>query len=211
MPLPNWLISQLGRPRGLFGRFLARLLNRANMAMNLHMVGALDLAPGAEVLEVGFGGGVALALLLGHDPTLRITGIDLAPDMIELARRRFAAELRSGRLQLTQGVAEQLPFPTSHFDAACTANCVYFWSDLDAGLRELARVLRPGGALVIAINAPEALIAAGFAARGLHTLSADALVLRLHSAGFADAQARRMPDPGSHGAWIVHGHRDAAT
>jgi ubiquinone/menaquinone biosynthesis C-methylase UbiE len=209
MPLPTWLISQLGRPRGLFGRFLARMLNRANMAMNLHMVGALDLAPGASVLEVGFGGGVALALLLDHDATLRVTGIDLAEDMVALGRRRFAAELRTGRLQLARGVVEKLPYPDGHFDAACTANCIYFWPDLDVGLRELARVLRPGASLVVAINAPEALIAAGFAARGLHTLHADELAARLRAAGFADARARRMPDPGSHGAWLIQGHRDA--
>jgi len=210
MPLPNWLISQLGRPRGLFGRFLARLLNRANATMNLHMVGALDLAPGAEVLEVGFGGGVALALLLAHEPTLRLVGVDLADDMVAQGRRRFAAELRTGRLELVQAAVEHLPFATGRFDAACTANCVYFWPDLDAGLRELARVLRPGASLVVAINAPEALIAAGFAARGLHTLGADELARRLQAAGFTDARARRMPDPGSHGAWIVQGHRDTA-
>lgn len=210
MPLPNWLISQLGRPRGLFGRFLARILNRANMTMNLHMVGALDVAPGAQVLEVGFGGGVALALLLDHDPTLRITGVDLADDMVALGRRRFAAELRAGRLELAQAVVEHLPFATGRFDAACTANCVYFWPDLDAGLRELARVLRPGAPLAVAINSPDALIAAGFAARGLHTLSADELAQRLRAAGFADARARRVPDPGNHGAWLIHGHRDAA-
>lgn len=207
--LPTWLISQLGRPRGFFGQFLARILNRANLALNLHMVGALDLAPGAEVLEVGFGGGVGLGLLLGHDPTLRATGIDLAPDMVAFARRRFAAELRAGRLQLAQGVVEHLPYGDGSFDAACTANCIYFWPDLDAGLRELARVLRPGASLAIAINAPEALVAAGFAAQGLHTLKADELAQRLRAAGFTDARARRMPDPGTHGTWIVHGHRDA--
>lgn len=150
--------------------------------MNLHMVGALDLTPGAEVLEVGFGGGVALALLLAHDPTLRIVGIDLADDMLALARRRFAAELRAGRLELSQGVVEHLPYATARFDAACTANCVYFWPDLDAGLRELARVLRPGASLVVAINSPDALIQAGFAARGLHTLGADEAALRLRTA-----------------------------
>ena len=209
MALPTWLISQLGRPRGVFGQLLARILNRGNLALNLHMVGALDLTPNAEVLEVGFGGGVALSLLLGHEPTARVAAIDLAPDMVALARRRFAAELRAGRLELAQGVAEHLPYPAARFDAACTANCVYFWPDLDAGLRELARVLRPGGRLVVAINAPEVLIAAGFAARGLNTLSADALALRLRAAGFADARARHMPDPGAHATWLVHGHRDA--
>ena len=129
--------------------------------------------------------------------------------MVRLARRRFAAELRAGRLALEEASVEHLPFPDAHFDAACTANCVYFWPDLDAGLRELARVLRPGGALVLAVNAPEVLIDAGFAAQGLNTLSPEDLATRMRGAGFTDARPRRMPDPGRHGTSLVLGRRDA--
>ncbi len=209
MSLPAWVISQLGRPRGLFGRVLAHGLNRANLPLNLHMVGALDLRPDQDVLEVGFGGGVGLSLILAHEPAVRLTGVELSGDMVVLARRRYADELRSGRLTLAEGVVERLPLADRSFDAACAANCVYFWPDLDGGLRELARVLRPGGALILAINAPEVLIAAGFAANGLNTLHADELAARMQRAGFTDTRARRMPDPSRHGTWLVHGHRDA--
>jgi len=208
VPLPAFVISQLGRPRGLFGRVLAAALNRENLPLNLHMVGAIE--PGAgEVLEVGFGGGVGLDLLLRHLPDAHVTGVERATDMLALARRRFAAELRAGRLALAEASVDHLPAPDAQFDAACTANCVYFWPDLDAGLRELARVLRPGAPLVLAVNPPEVLIAAGFAAQGLNTLTADELAVRMHACGFTDARARRMPDPGRHGSWLVLGHRDA--
>lgn len=210
MPAPAWIISQLGHPRGLFGRLLGRILNRANLPLNLHMVGALELPPGAEVLEVGFGGGVALELILRHAPDARVTGVERAVDMLALVRRRFPDALRGGRLELVEGSIDPLPLADGRFDAACTANCVYFWSDVDAGLRELARVLRPGGILVLAINSPEVLIAAGFAAQGLNTLGADELATRMRDAGFGDAHARRMPDPGRRGTSLVIGHRDAA-
>lgn len=210
MPLPAFVISQLGRPRGVFGRVLAAALNRENLPLNLHMVGAIDTPPKATVLEVGFGGGVGLDLLLRHLPDARITGVERATDMLTLARRRFAAELRAGRLELLAASVEQLPFPDQHFDAACTANCVYFWPDLDAGLRELARVLRPGARLVLAVNPPEVLIAAGFAAQGLNTLRADELAARARSCGFTEVRARRMPDPGRHGSWLVIGERDTS-
>ena len=208
MPAPAWIISQLGRPRGLFGRLLGRILNRANLPLNLHMVGALDLPPDAEVLEVGFGGGVALELIFRHAPDARVTGVERATDMLALVRRRFPDALRGGRLELVEASVEQLPLADGRFDAACSANCVYFWKDVDAGLRELARVIRPGGVLVLAINSPEVLIAVGFAAQGLNTLSAEELAARMRSAGFGDAHARRMPDPGRHGTALVIGHRD---
>lgn len=210
MPLPAFVISQLGRPRGLFGRVLVAALNRENLPLNLHMVGAIEARQGGEVLEVGFGGGVGLDLLLRHLPQARITGVERAPDMLALARRRFAAELRDGRLELLEASVERLPFADARFDAACTANCVYFWPDLEAGLRELARVLRPGARLVLAVNPPEVLIAAGFAAQGLNTLRADELAARMRSCGFTEVRARRMPDPGRHGSWLVFGERDSA-
>ena len=210
MPVPAWIISQLGHPRGLFGRLLVRGLNRANLPLNLHMVGALELPPDAEVLEVGFGGGVGLELILRHAPDARVTGVERAADMVSLARRRFSEALRAGRLELVSASVDRLPLADARFDAACTANCVYFWPDLDAGLRELARVLRPGGILVLAVNAPEVLIAAGFAAQGLNTLGPDELAARMRGTGFLDARARRMPDPGRHGTSLVIGHRDAA-
>jgi arsenite methyltransferase len=209
VPLPAWVISQLGRPRGLFGRLLAGMLNRENLPLNLHMVGALELQPVDEVLEVGFGGGVGLDLILRHAPDVRVTGVERATDMISLARRRFADPLRAGRLELVEGSVEKLPLPDARFAAACTANCVYFWPDLDAGLRELARVLRPGGALILAVIDPQVLAAAGFAAQGLNTLGPDELAARMRNAGFSDARGRRMPDPGRHGTSLVIGHRDA--
>lgn len=210
MPVPAWIIKQLGHPRGLFGRLLASGLNRANLPLNLHMVGALELPPDAEVLEVGFGGGVGLELILRHAPDARVTGVERAADMVALARRRFTEALRAGRLELVSASVDQLPLADARFDAACTANCVYFWPDLDGGLRELARVIRPGGVLVLAVNAPEVLIAAGFAAQGLNTLSPDELAARMRNTGFSDARARRMPDPGRRGTSLVIGHRDAA-
>lgn len=207
MQFPAWLIRQLGHPSGLFGRFLVQVLNRGNLPLNLHMIAALDLRPGDEVLEVGFGGGVGVDLILRHEPAARVTGVELSADMVALARRRFPTELAAGRLRVEQAVVERLPFADASFDAACTANCVYFWPDLDAGLRELARVLRPGGRLVIAIAAPEMLREVGFAAQNLHTLDGDALAARVREAGFPDASARRVPVQRGPSPSIVAGRR----
>src|SRR4051794_719865 len=70
------LVPQLARPHGALGQLVAAALNRGNRDMNLHVLGALDVAPGERVLELGFGGGVGLALLLAHEPSARLSGID---------------------------------------------------------------------------------------------------------------------------------------
>lgn len=195
MRLPDWLIAQLGRPEGLTGRLVSRAMERANHAMALHAVGSLDLEPGHDVLELGFGGGVALALMLAHEPACRVVGVDPSETMIRRARERFAPHVRSGALRVLRGTAEALPLPDASVDRALSNNTVYFWPDLDRGLAELHRVLRPGGALVLGINPPENLSRAGFAERGLRVLPPESLAAAMAGAGFDAVRARRMPDP----------------
>lgn len=195
MRLPDWLIAQLGRPEGLTGRLVSRAMERANHAMALHAVGSLDLEPGHRVLDLGFGGGVAIALMLAHEPACRVVGVDPSETMVARARARFARAVGDGSLALHRGTAEELPLADASVDATLSNNTVYFWRDLERGLAELHRVLRPGGRLVLGINPPEHLTRAGFAQRGLRVLEPEALVSAVARAGFVDARSRRMPDP----------------
>lgn len=96
-----------------------------------------------RVLEVGGGPG-ELAARIGDELGCEVVMVDISPRMVELARERaVAAEV---------GDVRHLPFPDETFDCAVAAWMLFHLSDIDAGLAELARVLRPGGALVAATN-----------------------------------------------------------
>src|SRR3954468_17317480 len=99
------LVPQLARPHGALGHLVASALNRGNRDMNLHVLGALDVAPGERVLELGFGGGVGLALLLAHEPSARLSGIDLSKEMLRRCQRRFG-----DRAALVEGTVDAMPF-----------------------------------------------------------------------------------------------------
>jgi ubiquinone/menaquinone biosynthesis C-methylase UbiE len=113
---------------------------------------ALAAAPGAgRVLDVGCGTGYLLRALAGRLPEAEVfEGVDAAPTMIEVARARAAEERADdARLSFRQGVAEELPFEAGAFDLVISTTSFDHWVDQQAGLVECARVLRPGGQLVL--------------------------------------------------------------
>jgi ubiquinone/menaquinone biosynthesis C-methylase UbiE len=99
------------------------------------------------VLDVGCGTGYLLRLLAERYPqATELAGIDAAPSMIEAAEQ--AAD--DQRMRFTVGVAEQLPFPDGAFDLVVSTTSFDHWADQRAGLAECARVLAPGGHLMLA-------------------------------------------------------------
>ena len=194
------LVPQLARPHGALSRLIAPMLDRGNRTINLHVVAALDSKPGDRVLEVGFGGGVGLAMVLAHEPDVVLSGMDLSPEMLVRCRKRFGE-----RVTLAQGSVESLPFPDSAFDKVFGVNVSYFWPDIERALREIRRVLSPSGLLVLGIRPPEVLRKVQFDVAGHRVWSAEQYLEALSAAGFADTGARRVPDPD--GAWVVTARR----
>lgn len=107
-----------------------------------------SIPDGARVLDVGCGGGQMARALAQRRPDLHVTGIDLSADQVRRARRR-AGDI-ADRVEFVQGSALDLPFPDADFDAVYSIASIKHWPDPAAGLAECARVLRPGGQLLVA-------------------------------------------------------------
>lgn len=105
----------------------------------VHPATILDLATGTGDLAIE-------AMRLGPS---RIVGIDIAPQMLERAREKLTARGLTLPVSLALGAAEALPFPDDCFDGVMVAFGVRNFEDLDGGLSEIFRVLRPGGRLVV--------------------------------------------------------------
>lgn len=99
----------------------------------------LDIATGTADLAI------ALARIQGT----RITGADLSPAMLEIGRTKVAKAGLSKQIDLQVADGEQLPFPDESFDAVTIAFGVRNYEHLDQGLREMFRVIRPGGRVFI--------------------------------------------------------------
>lgn len=107
-----------------------------------------DHLPGgpARILDAGCGTGGLMRRLQPLHPAWQWTGVDIAREACELARQRTTAEVIEGAL-------ESLPFAAGHFDAVVSADVLYHIGDDQAALAELARVLRPGGWLIVNVPA----------------------------------------------------------
>jgi len=98
--------------------------------------------PGGHVLDVATGTGLVAQQLLRAGHT--VTGVDQSPDMLALARTRF-----EGRVELVEASAESLPFADASFDHLTFTYLLRYVDDPEAVLRELVRVVRPGGTLAM--------------------------------------------------------------
>jgi ubiquinone/menaquinone biosynthesis C-methylase UbiE len=107
---------------------------------------AAGIHPGDRVLDVACGTGVLTREAASRaGSTGAVTGLDLSPEMLAVAVRLSPA------LRWQQGSAEALPFPVQSFDAVVSQFGLMFFPDPVAGLREMMRVLVPGGRLAVAV------------------------------------------------------------
>jgi ubiquinone/menaquinone biosynthesis C-methylase UbiE len=144
--------KQFGNPRGLFGKLIGNRMAKGNVYDAEWTISLLGMQPHQRVLEVGFGPGVSTQLASAKVSEGFVAGIDHSSTMVQAARKRNADAIQSGRIELRQGEVDSLPYPDQSFETAFSLHSIYFWQNPVDGLREIKRVLKPGGLLAITIQ-----------------------------------------------------------
>jgi ubiquinone/menaquinone biosynthesis C-methylase UbiE len=155
-PTPS---TQRERVRAIWDGFA--LLYHQYMAANVHpvaerLVELLSLPEGARVLDLATGtGAAAIAAAQRVGPRGRVTGVDVSPAMLEIARAQVA-QARLANVELKPMAAERLEFPADSFHAVLCGLGLMLFSDPAAALQETWRVTRPGGAVALSVwGSPE--------------------------------------------------------
>lgn len=146
---PSFIQRQFRLPQGLLGRAVGWVMAGENRRMNQMAIDWLDVGPSDDVLEIGFGPGHALALLVKRTPARTIAGVDPSPVMIEQAASRNRRAIDVGRVWLALGSVDALPLADGQFSRMMAVSNFHIWPSRAQGLREVRRVLRPGGRLVL--------------------------------------------------------------
>lgn len=108
----------------------------------------LELNAG-QVLDAGTGPGTLAREIARHQPQFQVYGVDLSSDMIRLAREHTARELLAERVHFDVGNIAHLPYADHSFDVIVSTISMHHWYELTQPLRDLYRVLKPGGRLLI--------------------------------------------------------------
>lgn len=140
-------MAQFGKPTGLRGRLLARGMAWGHRDFYKNTAKALNLKHDDRYLEIGFGSGLFIKKYVSH--VSRIAGLDRSEDMVRLASDINKGLVKSGKAEFKQGDVSSLPWQDNEFSVVVCIETFYFWREPLAALKEIHRVLMPGGRLVV--------------------------------------------------------------
>lgn len=178
-------VKNHAHPKGFLGWLAALHMARENREANRWTIALLDIQPTDRVLEAGFGPGLAIQAIAKIVTAGQVAGVDSSETMVALARRRNAAAIATGRVDLRHGDISTLLHADDSFDKILAINVIYFLPDPIASLRELWRVTKPGGRIALFWVAKQVIVSRPFV-DGIYTLyTPEQVAQHLHQAGFA--------------------------
>ncbi|WP_418446087.1 class I SAM-dependent methyltransferase [Cloacibacillus evryensis] len=143
------LFKNCGKPQGVLGKLMLHGMNAGHGTLSEWGLSQIRIPAGANVLDIGCGGGANLLRLAKLAARGTVCGIDISECSLECSRKKVREYIAEGRCQVKYGSAEEIPFPDGFFDVATAFETVYFWKDMAAALREVRRVLREDGLFMV--------------------------------------------------------------
>jgi SAM-dependent methyltransferase len=141
---------QIRHPSGWLGATLGHVMALEHRPLTRWTLDFLGVDPNDSVVDIGCGGGMAIGMTA--ESAAVVFGIDYAPRMVEQSRIRNRLLILQERAGIVRGAVSALPFRSGSFDKAYGIETLYFWPDPVADLAEVRRVLRPGGAVALAMD-----------------------------------------------------------
>ncbi len=194
-PTPQQMAAQLRKPHGMMARKVGERMNAANRTLYEGTWKELELRDGLNVLEIGFGNGLFFGDLSRQAKGSKLHGLDFSQDMVKQAAVRNADLVSSGALSLVHGASDRMPFADATFDRVFCINVIYFWEQPAAHLREIRRVLKPGGTFTSVLRARSAMEKLPFTAFGFTMYEQADWEAVLRANGFVPARTTLLKEP----------------
>ena len=196
---------QVNKPKGWLGRWILRNMNKRHSNVTDWGLGHVAIPCDGAILDVGCGGGRTIAKLAAASGAGVVHGVDYSAESVRVATEVNAELAKAGRVVVREGQVSRLPYESDTFDLVTAVETHFFWPDLKNDVREVWRVVKPGGQFLVIAEvykgAPTAAarLAEKFAAKSPMTLlSPQEHGELLAGAGFQEVQVFTEPAK----AWI---------
>ena len=143
------LLKNCRKPQGIGGKLILSAMNRGHAPLCDWVLNTVSWTDGAKVLDVGCGGGANIDRMFQKYPSCHIDGIDYSAESVKVSKKTNATRLNIS-CEILQGNVMKLPYPNHTYDVATAIETVYFWPDVTEGFRQIFRVLKPGGKVIVA-------------------------------------------------------------
>jgi SAM-dependent methyltransferase len=143
------LVDQCRKPKWWLGRLLVWNMNMRHSLLTDWGLTHVPIEKHFTILDIGCGGGRTVAKLASVAADGKVHGIDHSAASVATARITNAQSITAGHVKIQQASVSHLPFPSDSFDVVTAVETHYYWPNLGADLREILRVLKPGGRLAI--------------------------------------------------------------
>lgn len=149
MATRNAPLTQCQKPTGWLGRFTLWRMNASHSRLTDWGLAHIPVEKHHTILDVGCGGGRTVSKLAALATQGKVYGIDFSADSVAVSKKTNSRWIDTDRVEIRQGSVSQLPFPDSMFDLITAVETHFWWPNLPSDMREIFRVLKPGGTLII--------------------------------------------------------------
>jgi ubiquinone/menaquinone biosynthesis C-methylase UbiE len=189
------IAAQLRQPSGELGKKVAENMQQSNAPLYRIVFEQMNIRADDQLLEIGFGNGFYLQEAARLADQGFVAGIDFSEQMVAEARQRNQALIDQQKIEIRLGEISALPYPADHFTKIYTLNTIYFWPEPEQDIREIYRVLRPGGFVYLGLRTAQTMQNHSFTQHGFRLYDRESVTDLLTRAGFGHIHSRHEPDP----------------
>lgn len=143
------LVENAGRPQGFWGKMMIKSMNKGHSELTDWALVHLEIKRNYNALDIGCGGGKTVSKLCKRIGNGKVFGIDYSELCVEKSKKLNKNNIMCGKASILQSSVSSLPFEDNKFDVITAVETYYFWPDKLNDLKEVYRVLKSGGKLLL--------------------------------------------------------------
>jgi len=144
-----YVLNQVRKPTRWVGRYFLWIMNFSHSSLTDWGLKHVQIGENFTILDVGCGGGRTIQKLAAIAAKGKVYGVDYADGSVAASRAKNAQLIQEGRVEIKKAPVSKLPFAENIFDLVTAVETQYYWPDLVNDMREILRVMKPSGTLIV--------------------------------------------------------------